>query len=438
MKENNSNFEQIQTRVRHHLLKTYGWKMADVERLLQWKWIPRDKNGFRLAGMPLNVPVPRNGKVYYAVGGISFHENGSFWLNLMEAKDKPALFNSDDVELVMKRGITDVSFSLDPPLASDFPHPFQKATWTPHDVLTHTDFLSTLLHADLWLKSMNFQMEMSDQFPFHVRPIHENSSSAPSSDLYQRLFRKEEFEHDQLFSAAKVWIQSGPIKYNRIEQDNITTYVLGPPNMQVKYFSYIRQVKNNVTGLIDTHIGGSSPWYDYFTQIMTENYTELGHYYPELLRLGELSTLMGVALIFQHHYRELRKILSPPSLDSVAKVLNSSNLRSQVFGGVWPLVTDARVENALDRLILEQGLQISNKHNIRNLATARIYIREQLTKIQNDKIKEIAEAISTAFNISVHAISSTAIDAFLRNTNADAENALLNEIVSGCSLSCFR
>ncbi|CAF5056641.1 unnamed protein product [Rotaria sp. Silwood1] len=218
--------------------------MADVERLLQWKWIPRDKNGFRLAGMPLNVPVPRNGKVYYAVGGISFHENGSFWLNLMEAKDKPALFNSDDVELVMKRGITDVSFSLDPPLASDFPHPFQKATWTPHDVLTHTEFLSTLLHADLWLKSMNFQMEMSDQFPFHVRPIHENSSSAPSSDLYQRLFRKEEFEHDQLFSAAKVWIQSGPIKYNRIEQDNITTYVLGPPNMQVKYFSYIRYYIN--------------------------------------------------------------------------------------------------------------------------------------------------------------------------------------------------
>ncbi|CAF4973378.1 unnamed protein product [Rotaria sp. Silwood1] len=148
---------------------------------------------------------------------------------------------------------------------------------------------------------------------------------------------------------------------------------------------------------------------------------------------GELSKLIGVALIFQHHYRKLREILSPASLDSVAKDLNTSNLRKQVFNGVWPLVTDVRVENALDRLILEQGFQLSNKHNIQNLGTARLHIREQLTKLQNNQIKKIAEAISTAFNISVHAISSTAIDTYLRNASADAENALLNEIVSGYS-----
>ncbi|CAF3984256.1 unnamed protein product [Rotaria sp. Silwood1] len=449
---NDTNFEKIQTRVRHHLLKTYGWEMADVERLLQWKWIPHDKNGFRLAGLPLKVPVPRNGKVYSTVGGISFHENGSFWFNLMEAKDKPALFNSDDVELVMKRGITSASFSLDPPLNSDIPHPFQKTTWIPHDALAGTDFLSTLLHADLWLKNMDVRMEMSDRFPFHIRPIHENSSSAPSSDLYQRLLKKDELKDDVVSSATRVWIQSGPIKYNRIEQDNITTYILGPPNMQVKYESYIRyyikvgvknhcfvsnlhyrQVKNNVTGLIDTYLGGSSPWHDHFTTILTDNYNEFGYYFPEFLRLGELSKLIGVALIFQHHYRKLREILSPASLDSVAKDLNTSNLRKQVFNGVWPLVTDVRVENALDRLILEQGFQLSNKHNIQNLGTARLHIREQLTKLQNNQIKKIAEAISTAFNISVHAISSTAIDTYLRNASADAENALLNEIVSGYS-----
>ncbi|UJR11430.1 hypothetical protein I4U23_015610 [Adineta vaga] len=431
MKGDDTNFKQIQNRVRQHLLKTYGWEMADVERLLQWKWLPRDKDGFRLAGLPLNVPKPNDGKVYSAVGGISFHQNGSFWFNLMEAEDKPALFNSDDVEMVMKKGITGASFSLDPPLASELPHPFQKATWLPHDALTDTDFLSTLLHADLWLKSMNFRTEMSARFPFDVRPIRENSSSAPSSDLFQRLFSNDELEDNELLSATRIWIESGPIKYNRIDQDDVTTYVLGPPNMQVKYESYIRQVKNNETGFIETHIGGTSPRYDHFTTVVTENYNEFGNYFPELLRLGELSKLTGIALIFQHHYRELRKSLSPPSFDSIAQLLTSSNLRSQVFGGAWPYVTHIRVESTLDQLILHQGFVLANKHTIQNLDAARHHVREQLIKIQNDKIKEIAEAISTAFNFSVYAISKTAIHTYLANDSPDAENILVNEIIAG-------
>ena len=40
------------------------------------------------------------------VHGISFYDNGSFFLNLTEADEGMALFNSDDVELIMKRGIT--------------------------------------------------------------------------------------------------------------------------------------------------------------------------------------------------------------------------------------------------------------------------------------------------------------------------------------------
>ncbi|CAF1130561.1 unnamed protein product [Adineta ricciae] len=161
-------FEQVQIRVRHHLLRTLGCKVADIEKILQWSWIPRDNCGFRLAGQPLKVPIPPNGKVYSMIHGISFYDNGSFFLNLTEADEGSALFNSDDVELIMKHGITGASFSLDPPLGSDLPHPFQKATWAPYDTLNGTDFLATMLHADLWLKSMSFLVEASVKSPFRA------------------------------------------------------------------------------------------------------------------------------------------------------------------------------------------------------------------------------------------------------------------------------
>ncbi|CAF2996350.1 unnamed protein product [Rotaria sp. Silwood2] len=226
-------FEQVQIRVRQHLLKTLGCKIVDIEKILQWEWIPRDKCGFRLAGQPLKVPIPANGKVYAAVEGISFYANGSFYLNLIEADENNALFNSDDVDLIMKQGITGASFSLDPP--SDLPHPFQKATWVPYDALNGTDFLATMLHADLLLKSMNFLAETSAKSPFRTRSIRDGAYLALSEDLYQQLFKESRAEYGRISSSVRMWIESEPIKYNIIEHDGSITYRFGPSNMQIKY-----------------------------------------------------------------------------------------------------------------------------------------------------------------------------------------------------------
>lgn len=51
-------FEQVQIHVREHLLKTVGCQITDVEEILQWNWIARNKCRFRLAGQPLRVLVP--------------------------------------------------------------------------------------------------------------------------------------------------------------------------------------------------------------------------------------------------------------------------------------------------------------------------------------------------------------------------------------------
>jgi hypothetical protein len=123
---------------------------------------------------------------------------------------------------------------------------------------------------------------------------------------------------------------------------------------------------------------------------------------------------------------------------TVAEFLTASNLRGQVFGGIWPLVTDARVEEMLDKAIVKQGINLLYKPLIRNLDDTRRQIRQQLTEMENSQITEIAESLQKAFNISAGTISRTAITSYLANTHPKAEDALLHEIVSGNSVFYFR
>ena len=125
------------------------------------------------------------------------------------------------------------SFSLDPP--TDLPHPFQKATWMPYDALNGTDFLATMLHADLLLKSMNFLAEASAKSPYRIRSIRDGAYLSLSENLYQRLFKESRAEYGRISSSTRIWIESEPMKYNLIEQDGNTIYRFGPPNMQIKY-----------------------------------------------------------------------------------------------------------------------------------------------------------------------------------------------------------
>lgn len=74
-------------------------------------------------------------------------------------------------------------------------------------------------------------------------------------------------------------------------------------------------MRNNETGQTETVIGGSSPWFDHLSKTATRYYNELGKSFPELLRLAELTKLIGIALVFQHRYRELRKVVLPPSIE---------------------------------------------------------------------------------------------------------------------------
>lgn len=109
-------------------------------------------------------------------------------------------------------------------------------------------------------------------------------------------------------------------------------------------------------------------------------------------------------------------------------------MRGQVFNGRWPLATYARVEELLDKALVEQGINLAHKYWVRNLDQSRALIRQQLTELENKQITEITQALEKAFNISSNRISRTAISSYLSGTGSAAEHALLQEIVSGITL----
>lgn len=116
---------------------------------------------------------------------------------------------------------------------------------------------------------------------------------------------------------------------------------------------------------------------------------------------------------------------------AVAQILTESSLRGQVFGGTWPLATDACVEETLDKAIVTQGMSLSYKPLIRNLAESRAQIRQKFIEMENKQIEELAESLQNAFNISAGTLSQAAVRSYLDNNYPNAEHALLQEIVAG-------
>ena len=172
------------------------------------------------------------------------------------------MFNSDDVEWIMRHGLTgtvlalcvffmkgstkrttylrsDVSLSLHRMPPSFLRNPFQKVSSSPQGTRLDTNLLATLLHVDLWLKSIITPLEMSAKSPFRIRTIDEGLH-LPSS-LFYRLFLEHGLELDQsLLPATHLWVESNPIKYNQTVNGDNVTYLLGSSEVQIRFRDLLR------------------------------------------------------------------------------------------------------------------------------------------------------------------------------------------------------
>ncbi|CAF3176140.1 unnamed protein product [Rotaria sp. Silwood2] len=306
----NEDFESIRQKSIKSLLTSKQWEISDVELLLNDPLIPRTSEGW-LHSQRKSLAISGR-KRYTKVDGIKFNIiTGKVTFLLVPARypGHTALFGSNDIADVFMKGITKAIFTLDQPDNEFLSHPFQKMKYAPAGLMK-TQYLATLLHTDYLLKFMTTGMEINSKWPFPMRETSEGFMKRLPKRL-QGLLKPIEMRN-KLFSRGNMhrfWIEAGdPIYECTISKEtNEIIYRIGDVPMYVK--QHLLRYDDEGT-LVDDNSIGSEPDRSpeaQFAKAFTDNYEEIGAYFPEFLRLQELAKL-GVLLTFmRHRYTSLNK-----------------------------------------------------------------------------------------------------------------------------------
>lgn len=429
-------FEEERKRTMQALLKQKGETMSDVEALMNWPAISRDSDGWLL-----DKPTPLNlvGEEKFSnVEGIRFNMETGEISFLLEGTNNPmdALFDTYDVADIMKLGVGGAEFTLDPPDDSLPSHPFQEMKYAP-SALSRSNYLATMLHADMLLKMLSMNTEICSIAPFPLRDAANllNRMPLPLRKKFTKLHMKLSKSADKI---NRFWIQAGDLIYFKTTKGNVVTYTFGESKMFVKKH---RMTRDRTGKLVDTDKDDdtTSPEAK-FAKLMSDKYDILGDYFPELARLKQLVKLQAMSNIARNIY-ENRKIqianfhvpkddiqkdlnyicqqIDYPQTrkyeDIVQSILRKSNLRScevpeyeldQLKNNVWDqcIIADIECINQviarLSKFYHAQGIDGEVKYWINNKSEANTndlistlmyseerYYKKKLSKICNTFVK---------------------------------------------------
>ena len=303
------NFELTRQNSMKSLLANRNWTISNVERLLNDRVIPRTSDGWlRTERAPLNLS---GRKLYNKVDGISFNYRTGEVKFLFVPHQYPgpmALFDSDDITDVFTKGLTNTIISLDQPDQEFLSHPFQEMKYLPQGLL-NTKYLITLLHTDYLLKFMTTGMEINSKWPFPMRLGSEGFMQRLPQRLQELL--KPLQMRENFFNRGRIhrfWIEAGDPIYECSVDEKTTEiiYRLSDVPMHIKQ----HLMKYDDEGkLVDDEQFDNEPDLSrevQFVKAFTNNYNEIGAYFPEFLRLKELAKL-GILLNFtRHRYESLK------------------------------------------------------------------------------------------------------------------------------------
>ncbi|AIL65464.1 hypothetical protein NOVO_05475 [Rickettsiales bacterium Ac37b] len=159
------------------LLAKDNWTFADLDKNIDSPWImvDQDSEGWMKpnASLPL-IEDPRV-KKYSSLEGVEInHTTGEINFQLKEWKTSDPLyeklFTIHDLNEMLERKISYISFSLDPADPDMRYHPFNEVYFKPHS-LYQTQFLHTSLMADYILKFLTMGQEVQGRYPYQIRSI---------------------------------------------------------------------------------------------------------------------------------------------------------------------------------------------------------------------------------------------------------------------------
>ncbi|KIE05775.1 hypothetical protein NF27_CY00110 [Candidatus Jidaibacter acanthamoeba] len=168
---------QFRLELMGELLAKDNWTFEDLDKNIDTPWVmvDRDAEGWMNPSNSLPLTEDPEIKIYGSLNGFEVNnETGeiSFQLKEWNANDPEysKLFTINDLNEMLERKTSCISFSLDPVDLDMHYHPFNKVFFEPES-LYQTQFLSTALLADYILKFLTMGKEVQGRYPYDIRPI---------------------------------------------------------------------------------------------------------------------------------------------------------------------------------------------------------------------------------------------------------------------------
>lgn len=387
-------FDTERKRTMQALLEEKHQTMQDVADLMSWPMLDRDADGW-LLDKPTALNL--NGQTFTKVQGVRFNlDTGEVDLLLDSSSDPmEALFDMDDVQDVLQRGITGAQFTLDPPDSNLPDHPFQEMLYAPKN-LAGTNYLGTLLHADLLLKMLSMKTEISSKPPFALRDAKENLLKRMPEELRRKFTKLDKKLSERTNRINRFWIEAEELLYYTQESKsaNVVTYTFGKCTMVVNKHLMRR---NSEGKLVDTDEDTDTTSAEAkFAKLMTKNYAQLGRHFRELARLEELVKLQAISNFMQSTHRKVQKIHS--KIDKpLEKIRDEVNSLVDRLNFVYPQNNPQNIEAQLSKLLRQNHLTRSQLSQ-QALAECRNNISNQLDQADESNFYQMHEILCQMYH----------------------------------------
>lgn len=428
--ENTRNFQETRFMCMEALLETKNWDVVDVQLLLDIPLIPRTPDGWLL---PEKKALSLSGQNQFAtVHGVSFNLNTGEVEFVFQPATYPdrsdALFCSDDVLEIFQGNIDAAFFTLNQPDNDFHSHPFQEMLYAPSTLLD-TQFLSTLLHADYLLKMFTTGTEVCAKPPFEMRSITASFFQRLPLHLREKLKPLHEHEHHRgIGGAHRFWIEADPVTYEVEQTDSHLTYWLADVRLRVRKHRLVRDIEGKLIDDDDDDDDENKDIRDEkrspeseFAKAFTENYDEIGSYFPELLRLKELLKLSALYAIARHRLAQLSEKMSPTPL-----ITQLNDWRQQIK---YPVNTDASLEEQYNTVLLKNNV---SAHQVSAAETTRVKqdIRTELERIDREIVDTLLTRICEQAYVHVSSLARANVEVWL-NRQPDSTEQLAQFVANG-------
>lgn len=217
---------------------------------------------------------------------------------------QPGLFGWQDVSAALRNGLDVTFFSLDEPrdskdLGLDLMgqcqvHPFNSLRFAPNR-MKDTGQLATMFHTDYLLKFFSTGVELSGKAPFVMKSTNEGLTKVLPERLRSVVRSCSDRGAKSVGNAHRFWIENQeiPFKQSTSSDGHSLVYRFGQPVMIVKKHLLQRDEQGRLVDAPVDDLSDNTPEAS-FARDFTSNYEQIGQYFPEFLRLRELSKLSAM------------------------------------------------------------------------------------------------------------------------------------------------